>query len=397
MIFRPSGLNNIRCTLLAAFLYSAFVLLTYSAGFAQVRIAIDNSAVIEPSAMLEVVSPIASPRGFLPPRVSLNSTSAWGLSGSAVEGMIVYNTRAALSNGVGLYIWMNGKWSKLINDAVISGAVTSGPSYGFSMLSANQTIPNSTAGTGTIINISGNPAAANSPSNIISANKVFLKANRTYRLRANGYLLGTSGNTAYAYLSWRKTGGTNTEYVGNRVLLLAANWGGSYSSGSEATALIRVGSIDESYELYVNDTNYTPVIGMEGFFVEVQEIETSSPVLASEVTAPFSYGESATGLTWLDGKDIYEKTFTLSSATSPTAATWLSTVGTALIHNISNLGTVVYARGTISQSGIFYPFPYGISSSPSMAVSATAIESRNTSSTPWANSTVYITLQYTKN
>lgn len=58
-------------------------------------------------------------QGFLLTRVSLANTTTWGLSGTSIEGMKVYNTNTSivgtalapkLKTGKGVYYWSNSKW-----------------------------------------------------------------------------------------------------------------------------------------------------------------------------------------------------------------------------------------------------------------------------------------------
>lgn len=77
----------------------------------------DNKAVINPGSLLELESPN---KGVLLPRVSLTKTTIWGLSGATpVNGMVVYNTNAAITDTVtapalpgkiGMYYWDGARW-----------------------------------------------------------------------------------------------------------------------------------------------------------------------------------------------------------------------------------------------------------------------------------------------
>jgi hypothetical protein len=78
-------------------------------GFAQVGI---GTPTPDASAALDVTS---STKGFLPPRVSLNSTAVAAPVTSPVEGLIVYNTATTGNVTPGLYVW-NG--ASLIWDRV---------------------------------------------------------------------------------------------------------------------------------------------------------------------------------------------------------------------------------------------------------------------------------------
>lgn len=76
--------------------------------WSQVKIG-DNSQVIEEGSLLELES---SDKGFLPPRIALNSKDSWELSGSPVDGMTVYNTvTTSDSLPKGLVTWTDGKWT----------------------------------------------------------------------------------------------------------------------------------------------------------------------------------------------------------------------------------------------------------------------------------------------
>lgn len=96
-------------------------------------------------ALLELES---NNKGVLMPRISLTSTTAWGLSGTDTAGMMVYNNNAALSGspaapalsgGIGFYYWDGGRWV----------GMSSGPGAAdFWQLSGNTaTTPPATVGT----------------------------------------------------------------------------------------------------------------------------------------------------------------------------------------------------------------------------------------------------------
>jgi len=92
---------------------------------AQVRIGPDNSVAVNAGAMLEIASSTAG-AGFLPPKVALTSTAVWTLAGTAVDGMMVYNTSPTIIGGtsgasVGIYAWYSGKWNRMVDDATQAG------------------------------------------------------------------------------------------------------------------------------------------------------------------------------------------------------------------------------------------------------------------------------------
>jgi hypothetical protein len=84
-----------------------------SAIFAQIKIG-NNPTTINAGSVLEVES---TNKGLLFPRVSLSSTTTWGLAGTAAAGMSVYNTNAAIAGtapypttGAGLYYFDGTGW-----------------------------------------------------------------------------------------------------------------------------------------------------------------------------------------------------------------------------------------------------------------------------------------------
>jgi|CXWL01.1.fsa_nt_gi hypothetical protein len=77
---------------------------------AQVKIG-DNPGTINSNSLLEMES---TNKGFLPPRLALNSISSVSpLSGSVTAGMLVYSTGGTLANGY--YYWNGTEWKRLEN------------------------------------------------------------------------------------------------------------------------------------------------------------------------------------------------------------------------------------------------------------------------------------------
>src|ERR1700675_3624362 len=75
---------------------------------AQVKIG-DNPGTINANSLLELES---TNKGFLPPRLSLNSISSVSpLTGSVPAGMLVYSTGGTLSDGY--YYWNGTEWKKV--------------------------------------------------------------------------------------------------------------------------------------------------------------------------------------------------------------------------------------------------------------------------------------------
>jgi len=104
-------------------------MLAVSSANAQVKMG-SNPTTIQAGSLLELES---TNRGFLLTRVSLGSTTTWGLQGSAVAGVAgsngtqVFNTNAsitgstgypALTGGIGLYYWDGTGWVGILGAAV---------------------------------------------------------------------------------------------------------------------------------------------------------------------------------------------------------------------------------------------------------------------------------------
>ncbi len=92
---------------------------------AQVKIG-NNPTTINAGSVLELES---TNKGLLFPRISLASTTAWGLAGTAVGGMSIYNTNAAITGtvaypttGAGLYYFDGTGWVSK-NAKAIAGSI----------------------------------------------------------------------------------------------------------------------------------------------------------------------------------------------------------------------------------------------------------------------------------
>jgi len=259
--------------------------------------------------------------------------------------------------------------------------------YGFSKLSGVQTL--SANG---VIAISG----AQSPNNTIdmSGNKVTLKAGRTYKLMGDVAFDGNASAGAFLFVYWRKVG--TTAEVGKTALRLASSFNGNFSENGSAMAIIKVGATDEQYELFgeVGGTASIPV-RTSGF--EVQEI-VPTPVATEPIILPYSSLEKATGRTWTDGRPIYEKTFDLTSTSTPTSSSAFNS-GTALAHGITNLAQVLEIKGMATEGVNHYILPYvGGTNFKINGANATTITFVTTSTgTSWAaTARLAITITYLK-
>ncbi len=95
-------------------IYTASLALLGTVAQAQVKVGA-NPATINAGSALEIE---ATDKGLLMPRISLSTTTTWGLAGTAAAGMSVYNTNAGLTAtnttypamGVGEYYWDGTGW-----------------------------------------------------------------------------------------------------------------------------------------------------------------------------------------------------------------------------------------------------------------------------------------------
>jgi hypothetical protein len=101
-----------------------FFTAAYSICSAQVKIGA-NPVTVNPAAVLELSNDTtAAPstwKGFIPAYVNFSNpvftaSSVWGISGTATQGTIVFNTADIYSNGFsgpGLYYWLRNRWAPL--------------------------------------------------------------------------------------------------------------------------------------------------------------------------------------------------------------------------------------------------------------------------------------------
>jgi len=95
-----------------AFLFIVFIAVAFRVG-AQVKIG-DNSTLINENSILELES---TNKGFLPPRVALNSISSpVPLTATVTEGMLVYSDGGTLADGY--YYWSGTKWLAIASSSV---------------------------------------------------------------------------------------------------------------------------------------------------------------------------------------------------------------------------------------------------------------------------------------
>jgi hypothetical protein len=108
-----------------------FVLITF---FAQAQTGIGTTTP-DASAKLDVSS---SNKGFLPPRVTLTSTTDFSTISSPATGLLVYNTGNNAGLSAGYYFWNGAVWATI---ATAGGSGSVAAEYGTEILTTAVAIP----------------------------------------------------------------------------------------------------------------------------------------------------------------------------------------------------------------------------------------------------------------
>ncbi len=112
-----------------------FLFINITAGIAQTGIGTTSP---NPSAKLEVYS---TNKGFLPPRITLTSTTDVTTITSPAEGLLVYNTGNNAGLAAGYYYWNGGTWATI---ATAGGSGSVAAEYGAEFLASNVSISSAT-------------------------------------------------------------------------------------------------------------------------------------------------------------------------------------------------------------------------------------------------------------
>lgn len=112
-----------------------FLFINITAGIAQTGIGTTSP---NPSAKLEVYS---TNKGFLPPRITLTSTTDVTTIPSPAEGLLVYNTGNNAGLAAGYYYWNGGTWATI---ATAGGSGSVAAEYGAEFLASNVSISSAT-------------------------------------------------------------------------------------------------------------------------------------------------------------------------------------------------------------------------------------------------------------
>lgn len=90
----------------------------------------DNKSTINGGSLLELESTTSPYKGLLLPRISLSSTTSWGLGGSGAAGMVVYNSNVSITGstaypvlpgGIGFYSFDGTGWVGAAQASAITG------------------------------------------------------------------------------------------------------------------------------------------------------------------------------------------------------------------------------------------------------------------------------------
>lgn len=152
-----------------------------------------------------------------------------------------------------------------------------------------------------------------------------------------------------------------------------------------------------------NDTDVLPIVDATGGTKKItvpnllKKLTESISNIGGKVTnlTTYSTNEIKTGETWIDGKPIYKKTFSLNNR--------LLAPSNPINHNISNLGTVVSVQGIFKDADTFITFPYLYDTGNAMYLKVTSTQiitavpkDGSLSLSASSNRTFYCTIEYTK-
>ena len=271
-------------------IFAVFVALNFSQAQTKIKdgTVAGSSSLPVNSAVLELES---TNKGLLYPRVSLASTSSWGLSGTATAGTIVYNTNASISStianpklpgGIGSYYWDGSRW-------VGTGATANMVQWPYA---TNDGVIGTSGNAKGIINVpgsgnvaSGNYSHAEGLNNTASGVYSLAFGNSNSATAANAHAFGNSNTASGAY---SLAGGSSSQATGSYCFA----FGNSNNIGGFASAGFGTGN---SITGTTPDKNFVAGHG--------------NTITSSNTSTAFGYGNS------------------IASATNGFAAGWNNTVG----------------------------------------------------------------------
>lgn len=302
---------------LKTFAICMLFIVTYS--FAQTGI---GTSTPHASAKLEVN---ATDKGFLPPRVTLTSSSDNSTIPNPATGLLVYNTGTNAGLRAGYYYWNGTDWTTIATASSPDQMVD----YIQASLSANQTL--SAAG-----NVNFNTSSGAGIT--ITSGGFQLQANKTYKLEA---ALGGS-STGYGYYTW--VDNTNAILPGSSIGVIMKA-GAAFTDAPQDKAVVY-------YTPTANTTVYLRVINISGSII------ANAPSTASGFSSTWAsiqqVGSSAFVNPWvLSGNDVYNTTGNVGiGSTSPTeklevsgnvkATNFLGTASSSTLYLLEANASVTY-------------------------------------------------------
>ena len=241
------------------------------------------------SAKLEVN---ATDKGFLPPRVTLTSSSDNSTIPNPATGLLVYNTGTNAGLRAGYYYWNGTDWTTIATASSPDQMVD----YIQASLSANQTL--SAAG-----NVNFNTSSGTGIT--ITSGGFQLQANKTYKLEA---ALGGS-STGYGYYTW--VDNTNAILPGSSIGVIMKA-GAAFTDAPQDKAVVY-------YTPTANTTVYLRVINISGSIIAYAPSTVSG--YSSTWASIQQVGSSAFVNPWvLSGNDVYNNTGKVGiGTTTPTS------------------------------------------------------------------------------
>lgn len=241
------------------------------------------------SAKLEVN---ATDKGFLPPRVTLTSSSDNSTIPNPATGLLVYNTGTNAGLRAGYYYWNGTDWTTIATASSPDQMVD----YIQASLSANQTL--SAAG-----NVNFNTSSGTGIT--ITSGGFQLQANKTYKLEA---ALGGS-STGYGYYTW--VDNTNAILPGSSIGVIMKA-GAAFTDAPQDKAVVY-------YTPTVNTTVYLRIINISGSIIAYAPSTVSG--YSSTWASIQQVGSSAFVNPWvLSGNDVYNNTGKVGiGTTTPTS------------------------------------------------------------------------------
>lgn len=337
----------------------------------------NNLGTLHPGAVLELES---TNRGFLPSRVALIASNVWSLNGTAVNGMMVYNTATVTGANAltpGYYMWQDGSWVRIVTGVIsTTNALTYTP--GTQTLTSNVNGVSSDAvlplasGSVTGLLSSTDFNTFNGKENVLtfangltrSANEItlggVLNQNTTLTLAANNFTFGgaTTGKVIVSGPAGSATSGLqlsnlltavtpNAAVASQRVLTVDANGnvilGTDFGTNNAGT----VTNVSGTAPINVATGTTTPVISINALGITTDLIADDAITTPKIVDGAVTPEKLAPGT---DGQYLTTVGGITTWAALPTPAVTGATNGTSLVAGNVELGGALTKPTTITTS-----------------------------------------------